>query len=135
MTDRTVSFRFPEKLIQVIETRSKVIGKSKTEVVVETLSQAFRSSPPPLSSIPTLKRQLSEFQNQLTTLSTQLTTILDQTELRTLGQLAIAIKRLILNRHVLEVNENSEQLLDNLAEALAEYEQTYGVIEIEGCSL
>ncbi|MDJ0707517.1 MAG: hypothetical protein QNJ46_29940 [Leptolyngbyaceae cyanobacterium MO_188.B28] len=104
-------------------------------MVVETLSQAFRSSPPPLSSIPTLKRQLSEFQNQLTTLSTQLTTILDQTELRTLGQLAIAIKRLILNRHVLEVNENSEQLLDNLAEALAEYEQTYGVIEIEGCSL
>ena len=60
------------------------------------------------------------------------TTILDQTEIWTFGQLAIAVKRLLLNRYVFEDNETLEQLLDNLAEALAEYEQTYGVIEIEG---
>ena len=101
-------------------------------MVVEMLSQAFRIPQPPLSSISILKRQLSEFQNNLTTLSTQLTTILDQTEIWTFGQLAIAVKRLLLNRYVFEDNETLEQLLDNLAEALAEYEQTYGVIEIEG---
>ena len=71
MKTKTVSFRLPNDVIESIEAQAKVTGRSKTNIVLNALTQAYGfhrpSSPSP--SLEHLERQLHELRGQVKALS------------------------------------------------------------------
>lgn len=74
MANKTVSFRIPIELIELLENQVKITGKSKTSLIVEALTQAFGDlqAAPETITISSLQHQLQALEKRVTVLSSQL---------------------------------------------------------------
>ena len=74
MTSKSMAFRFPEELAQVITSRAKATGRDKTTVVVEALTQAFglQMPFPALVTTELLQEQLHQLEDKIAIVSEQL---------------------------------------------------------------
>lgn len=75
MASRTITFRFPEEVIQAIEARARAIGSNRTAVLMEALTHAYgfpASSTPPVST-DALQNRLQGLEQQIIGLLQQLT--------------------------------------------------------------
>lgn len=71
MKTKTVSFRFPNDVIESIEAEAKVTGRSKTNIVLNALTQAYGFHRPsePSPTLEHLEQQLNELRGQIKNLS------------------------------------------------------------------
>ncbi|MDJ0704108.1 MAG: hypothetical protein QNJ46_12565 [Leptolyngbyaceae cyanobacterium MO_188.B28] len=71
MKTKTVSFRFPNDVIESIEAEAKITGRSKTNIVLNALTQAYGFHRPtePTPTLEQIERQLSELRGQIRSLS------------------------------------------------------------------
>ena len=74
MANKTISFRIPDEITEVLETQAKVTGRSKTSLILEALTQAFGlpTDPTETMTAPSLQHQLQALEEKVTALSTQL---------------------------------------------------------------
>ena len=71
MANKTFSFHFPAELLEAIEVRAKVMGQSRTDVVIEALAKVYRhqhdlSQSDMLESLQQLQQQLSKLDHLIT---------------------------------------------------------------------
>lgn len=75
MSSKTITFRFPEEVLEVIEAQARASGRNRTAVVIEALGQFYGFSP--LTSAPstleTLQQQVHQLSRQVADLTEQLT--------------------------------------------------------------
>ncbi|NJN57484.1 MAG: PAS domain S-box protein [Leptolyngbyaceae cyanobacterium SL_5_9] len=74
MASKTITFRLPAEVIEVIESQAKATGRNRTAIVIEALAQTYGLHPPSPAPVTTeiLQQQLDDLQEQVTTLSQQL---------------------------------------------------------------
>jgi PAS domain S-box-containing protein len=74
MASKTITFRLPAEVIEVIESQARATGRNRTAIVIEALAQTYGLQPPSPAPVTTeiLQQQLDDLQEQVTTLSYQL---------------------------------------------------------------
>ncbi|MBD2068429.1 PAS domain S-box protein [Leptolyngbya sp. FACHB-671] len=74
MASKTITFRLPAEVIEVIESQARATGRNRTAIVIEALAQTYGLQPPSPAPVTTeiLQQQLDDLQEQVTTLSHQL---------------------------------------------------------------
>jgi len=74
MASKTITFRLPAEVIEVIESQARATGRNRTAIVIEALAQTYGLHPPSPAPVTTeiLQQQLDDLQEQVTTLSQQL---------------------------------------------------------------
>lgn len=70
MARKTVSFRFPENIVQALEVTAKATGKHKTTLIIEILSRAYGLPQPPPQQITLemLQQQIDQLKQQVAVL-------------------------------------------------------------------
>ncbi|MCG8366971.1 MAG: ribbon-helix-helix domain-containing protein [Pseudanabaenales cyanobacterium] len=84
MKSKTVSFRFPDDVIDGIEAEAQMTGRSKTDIVLNALAQAYgfqHHSASPIT-FEQLERQLNDLRAQVKSLSNESPVSNRQTNLR-----------------------------------------------------
>ena len=111
MKSKTVSFRFPDGVIEGIEAEAQMTGRSKTDIVLNALIQAYgfqHPSEPPIT-LEQLQRQLNELQAQVKNLSNEAPVSNLQSSLRDdIQQLTIGLNHLIFRFEQLEEKLNTQ---------------------------
>jgi PAS domain S-box-containing protein len=74
MASKTITFRLPAEVIEVIESQARATGRNRTAIVIEALAKTYGLQPPSPAPVTTeiLQQQLDDLQEQVTTLSQQL---------------------------------------------------------------
>jgi PAS domain S-box-containing protein len=74
MSSRTITFRFSDEVINVIEAQARATGSNRTAVVLNALTECYGLAAPTSSSaIERLQQQVQQLESQLIKLSEQLT--------------------------------------------------------------
>ncbi|MEO1147677.1 MAG: PAS domain-containing protein [Cyanobacteria bacterium J06638_22] len=73
MTNRTVSFRFPQDLINTLEVHATRSGKTKTDLVIEAIAEVYGGSPPVSASatISSVQQQINALRKEVESLAPQ----------------------------------------------------------------
>ncbi|UBF25711.1 PAS domain S-box protein [Kovacikia minuta CCNUW1] len=107
MVSKTITFRFPEEVIEAIEARAKATGSNRTAVLMQALAQAYGLPSPTAAPIST-----TTLQQQFQTLEQQVVTVLEQISesVSTLKQNAVIAAQAgaLQHRHIL-IEEPTER--------------------------
>lgn len=111
MANKTFSFRLPEELICALEERARFLGKTKTNLIVDALTQAYDLSPPASSAVPiaSIQQQLAGLKQQITALEEH--QAIEQTEHQeTLMTLTAVLDQVMALRDLCSVQQAEIQL-------------------------
>lgn len=73
MKNRTVSFRFPQELINTLEVKASHSGKTKTDLVIEAVAEVYGASKPisATATISSVQQQIDALRKDVETLATE----------------------------------------------------------------